>query len=80
MGKAHRLAKSAKARSGKTGRFVTSVTTKRNPDRTPPRDEPTSAISHPDVGSLSSEQRRAYIELIGANVAEWSADLNRRLA
>lgn len=80
MGKAHRLTKGGKKRSVKAGRLVTGVTSRRTPDRTPTRDEPTITIGHPDVGSMSSEQRRAYIELIGANVAEWSADLNRRLA
>ncbi|XAO35556.1 hypothetical protein SEA_MORGANA_122 [Gordonia phage Morgana] len=36
--------------------------------------------STPDVGAMTPEQRRAYIELIATNVATWSADLNRRLA
>ncbi|QXN74330.1 hypothetical protein SEA_OBLADI_114 [Gordonia phage ObLaDi] len=81
MAKAKRLSKGAKQRSLTTGRFLSNSTTKRHPDgREPRREESTIAIGHPDVGSLTPEQRRAYIELIGTNVAEWSADLNRRLA
>lgn len=39
------------------------------------------AISQtPDVESMSPEVRAAYIELVAAQVADWSAELNRRLA
>lgn len=78
MRKAHRLSQRGNKRSVKTGRSV-SDTARQNPDRTPPRDKSTDT-GDPNVGSLSSEHRRAHIERISTNVAEWSADLNRRLA
>lgn len=34
----------------------------------------------PDIESMTPEVRAAYIELVATQVADWSAELNRRLA
>ena len=34
----------------------------------------------PQVAEMTAEERREYVEKLGNEIAEWSAELNRRLA
>ncbi|MFZ2237982.1 MAG: hypothetical protein WAV90_00405 [Gordonia amarae] len=44
------------------------------------RDSAVAAASVPNVADMTPSERQRYVEQLGHEIANWSAELNRRLA